>query len=161
MREKSLGDQEGHDELARRNAELELRNAELERQNADLQSALSASIERTRLVEESHETAMRVARHGLWEWDLVQKAAKLSARVREDLGYPPSRAGLNPNFVEMIHPDDRAPVEAAMMAHIRDGVPYESRFASWPKTGASAGFTRWRGPARCLGGSGSYGRLRR
>ena len=82
---------------------------------------LRASDERLRF-------ALRSARAGVWEWDLVAERVVWSDTTEELFGLPPhSFGGRYETYLEMVHPADRARVQIEVEAAIA-GVPDGERF---------------------------------
>ena len=83
------------------------------------QDALRKSQERLQL-------ALEAAGIGIWDWNMVTGEAYFSDSWIQMLGYELDE--VEPNFDAwraIIHPDDLPAIEAAIQAHIDDGVPYE------------------------------------
>lgn len=80
--------------------------------------ALSASEERL-------EMAQRAAGMMTWDWDIVRDHLIVSRHAQEllDIG-PEALDGTSAAFFELIHPDDRARLLAAVRAALRDGHEY-------------------------------------
>jgi PAS domain S-box-containing protein len=63
---------------------------------------------------------------GVWDWDLRRGTFYRSPRLLELLGLPPeSFPATYEAFVELIHPEDRLGVVAALSAHLERDVPYD------------------------------------
>jgi PAS domain S-box-containing protein len=75
--------------------------------------------------EERFDLAVRGTNDGIWDWNIETNEVYFSPRLYELLG-------LNPNAIkpskellsELIHPDDKAPNQAAILAHLTEGLPY-------------------------------------
>ena len=70
-------------------------------------------------------SAQQIARLGNWEWDLLSGRGYWSDEVYRLLGYKP--LAFRPKydrFIERVHPDDRAALDAAVQAAQRQGTPY-------------------------------------
>ncbi len=66
------------------------------------------------------EFGLRGADLGLWEWNLASDTVTVNAREREMLGLAPTQKALSIAFWrDLLHPDDRAAVQAAMRQHLR------------------------------------------
>lgn len=68
---------------------------------------------------------------GVWDWDAVNDVVYMGNRCAELFGVDPkaARSGLPINeFIKAIHPEDAPSVTDAIMAALRDGGPYESRY---------------------------------
>lgn len=73
---------------------------------------------------------------GIWDWDLRRQSLYWSPRLLEMLGLPPeSFPGTHEAFVELLHPEDRPEVQAALSAHLERGVPYDVSFRLRHSTG--------------------------
>ena len=93
------------------------------------QDDLRKSEQRYRLVEDA-------VNEGIWDWDIGTDVCYRSPHWKQLLGFsdddaPTSMAALK----ELIHPDDRAAVDAAMNAHLADDVPYLVEFRLQGKNG--------------------------
>jgi PAS domain S-box-containing protein len=89
--------------------------------------------ERANAVEEARQNAQRLqialtaARMGTWEWDLIGGAGTLSAEASDLVGL--DRAPTYHRFIEeVVHPDDRSSVEAAVLCALEEDLPYEAEF---------------------------------
>ncbi len=89
--------------------------------------------ERAEAVEEARHSARQLqialtaARMGTWEWDLVGGSATLSPAASELIGL--DRARTYHQFIDqLVHPDDRASVEAAVLCALEEDLPYEAEF---------------------------------
>jgi PAS domain S-box-containing protein len=95
-------------------------------------AALSAS-------EARYQLAARGSSAGLWDWDMRAGTMFHSPRLKALLGYSepefPDRPDALPN---LMHPDDRTPVLAALRAHLVDDLPYQAECRLREKDG------RWR-----------------
>jgi len=61
----------------------------------------------------------------LWDWDLIANRLHLSPRWRELLGLSTAATGTPADWLERVHPEDAAPLRAALTAH------FESRTNSF------------------------------
>ncbi len=93
----------------------------------DMTAARTAQ-EALRLSEARWRFAIEGNSDGLWEWDLVSGEITFSARWRALLGYGDEVLhGGRVLCGELIHPDDRAATEAALMGHLAGDSPqYEA-----------------------------------
>lgn len=89
--------------------------------------------ERAKAVEEARHNAQQLqialtaARMGTWEWDLVQGKGAISRSASDVMGI--ERATTYHQFIEQIvHPDDRSSVEAAVLCALEEDLPYEAEF---------------------------------
>mgnify|MGYP003575462340 CR=1 FL=1 len=86
------------------------------------EAALEASEARLRLAVEASAT-------GLWTWDMATDAVTWSAECHRIHGMPEgSFAGTGAAFFALVHPDDRARVEASVRQAIATGALYECDF---------------------------------
>jgi diguanylate cyclase (GGDEF)-like protein/PAS domain S-box-containing protein len=70
-------------------------------------------------------SAQKIARLGNWEWDLVSGRGYWSDEVYRLLGYEPHTFWPKyERFIERVHPDDRATIDAAVRAAQQQGAPY-------------------------------------
>ncbi len=68
---------------------------------------------------------MRVAGIGCWDLDLIENRLYWSPQIYEIFEVDPDRfAASYENFLSLVHPDDRAAVDAAYARSVRDGSPY-------------------------------------
>jgi len=71
------------------------------------------------------ELAALGARDGLWHWDLVRGVARFSPRWKSMLGLDDAEIGTDPQeWLERIHPDDRAAFDEALDAHLENLTPH-------------------------------------
>jgi signal transduction histidine kinase len=73
----------------------------------------TTDVERTKL-----SMAVTVAGLGIWELDLVSNAFICSEQSKVHAGFPPQEFMTRERFFELIHPDDRLPVQDALRAAI-------------------------------------------
>ena len=72
--------------------------------------------------EERYALAVKATNDVLWDWDLKTEALYLSPRFKDLLGLRGARLGHTPDdWLERIHPDDRASVQLEMRRHL-DGI---------------------------------------
>lgn len=71
---------------------------------------------------------------GFWEWDMVTGELTWSEAIFRQHGIPPGPTTPDfPTYLETIHPEDRAPFQAAIAAAVDDGVPLDLDFRIlWP-----------------------------
>ncbi|CAN7684611.1 diguanylate cyclase [Pseudorhodoferax sp. LjRoot39] len=70
------------------------------------------------------EFGLRGADLGLWEWNLADDTITVNAREMEMLGYPPTDEPLRAEFWRgLMHRDDQAEAEQAIVAHLRNETP--------------------------------------
>jgi PAS domain S-box-containing protein len=73
--------------------------------------------------------ALKGGRMGWWSRDLVTEEVCWSPELEEIFGLAPGTfLGREQNFIEMVHPDDRSKVSAAVMTSLREGTDYSVDF---------------------------------
>ncbi|HEY6830190.1 MAG TPA: MASE1 domain-containing protein, partial [Gemmatimonadaceae bacterium] len=89
--------------------------------------------ERAKAVDEARHNAQQLqialtaARMGTWEWDLVGGTRSFSSAASDMIGL--DHAGTYHQFIEqLVHPDDRTAVEAAVLCALEEDLPYEAEF---------------------------------
>jgi PAS domain S-box-containing protein len=97
----------------------------------DITEQAAMDRERARLYEELHQSqrilaeAQRLAHIGSWEWDITRNVHRWSDECHRIFGLEPgSFIGTNGEFLELVHPDDRARAAEADRAALADGSPY-------------------------------------
>jgi PAS domain S-box-containing protein len=81
--------------------------------------------EARRVSEERYALAARGANDGIWDWDVVAGAVYLSPRWKGILGHGDDEIGTAPEeWLDRIHPDNRAGVRAGIAAHLAQEVPH-------------------------------------
>lgn len=92
------------------------------RQSEQSRAELALSEERLRL-------GFKGTKCGLWDWDIATDLVFYSPWIYNLLEYKSSiLSPLDDNFIDTVHPDDRAAVLAAGSAHIINRVPYDVEF---------------------------------
>ena len=75
-------------------------------------------IARLRRITRAHALAMVGTNDGMWEWDPVSKELKVGKRLLNILGYADDFLGSTEQWIELVHPDDRAGYNEAVAAHL-------------------------------------------
>ncbi|WNZ61780.1 PAS domain-containing protein [Myxococcus sp. MxC21-1] len=76
---------------------------------------------------------------GIWDWDLRGQAFYWSPPLLDMLGLEPGDfGGTFSAFLELIHPEDRPDVMAALSAHLERGTPYDVSLRLRHVTGTGA-----------------------
>ncbi len=77
--------------------------------------------------------ALRSAHMGVWHWDIVENKRWFDDQVCHLLGVDPTQfSGTADAFFNVVHPDDRAAVKAALARSIEQDAPYETEYrAVW------------------------------
>jgi PAS domain S-box-containing protein len=96
--------------------------------------------ERKRIEEELRENqsrlelALQSAHMGVWHWDLIKDKRFFDDQVCHLLGIAPGKfTGTADGFFNVVHPDDREVLKAALARTIEQDVPYETEYrAVWP-----------------------------
>jgi PAS domain S-box-containing protein len=102
--------------------ERELREAEVRRARRAADEALRESEQRLKL-------ALEAGRMGAWQRDLLTGEMTWSLITQDIYGLKPGEFTNNyEHFVQLIHPEDRGVVEAAVEKTIRDHAPYHVEF---------------------------------
>lgn len=66
---------------------------------------------------------------GLWDWDIEQGRIYHSKWVYEQLGYAADETSIDASsFIELVHPDDVARIDAALRAHFIERAEYDIEF---------------------------------
>ncbi|MFZ0927671.1 MAG: PAS domain S-box protein [Syntrophobacteraceae bacterium] len=78
--------------------------------------------------------ALRSAQMGVWHWDIIENKRHFDDQVCHLLGIDPMTfAGTAEEFFEVLHPDDREMIKAALARTIEQDVPYETEYRTvWP-----------------------------
>ena len=87
----------------------------------------ATAVEDARRATQQLQIALTAARMGTWEWDLVQGSGTLSHEAEALMGT--GRAATYQRFIDdVVHPDDRTAVEAAVLCALEEDLPYEAEF---------------------------------
>jgi len=123
-------------DIKRAEAALREANADLERRVEDRAAQLRKSEERYALVE-------RAVNDGIWDWNLQTNEGYLSPQWKRLLGYGDDElATVVMPFVDLLHPDDREPVRAAISPTSRPVRPMSPKCGFVGRTEPIAGFSR-------------------
>lgn len=132
------------EEIRRINSELEervrLRTAELEEAVQQLQTEVEARIRVSEWLRESEERlnlALQSAAFGTWNWNIPQNLITWDNYVYPLFGLKPGQfGGKYSEFLERVHPDDRASAERTVAAAVEEGRDYDAEFrVVWPDGG--------------------------
>jgi len=117
--------------------------------------------------QERFDIAVNGANDGIWDWNIRTGGAYTSPRLRELLGYedepPESVIG---SFADLLHPDDRERVMAAMRDHLRARARYDIEFRLQCRSGEyrwfrSRGRAVWDTAGRAIRMAGSISDITR
>ena len=111
--------------------------------------------------EERFQLAVAGSNEGIWDWDVKTNQVYYSPRLKEILGvapdadFPPTQE----SFYGRMHPDDVAPIQAAVHRHIAERVPYAVEYRvrgpggeyRWVQARAQATWNAQGGPIRMAG----------
>jgi len=101
-----------------------LENAHLYRVVRDELSERARAERGLRESEERLKLALTGADLGMWDWDIVTDVVSLNDRAAQILGYDPEEVGRDfASCFRLVHPGDRAPLEAAVAAHLSGSSP--------------------------------------
>ncbi len=92
------------------------------------QDELRKSEERYRLVEDA-------VNEGIWDWDIDADVCYRSPHWKHMLGFGDDAPASMAALMNLIHPDDRAAVDAALRTHLADEAPYAIEFRLQGKNG--------------------------
>lgn len=107
--------------------------AELERLRAENQRLRAALAE----LEIRNQLVLEATNDGVWDWSPATDVAFFSRRWKEILGYEEHEIeDTGAAFFALLHDQDRARVEAAIMAHIQRREPYIADFRMRAKDGS-------------------------
>jgi PAS domain S-box-containing protein len=106
------------------------------------------------------QVALDAAQMGTWEWQIATDRSLLSDKTKEIFGVDRVTPDLTlDRFLQLLNPDDRDHVAAAVQRTVREGAPYESEFRitlpdgtiRWVHAKGVALFDEAGRPARLLG----------
>jgi len=104
----------------------------LREENARLKAVereLALAIESLKESEERLRLAVEAAHIGVWQWDIPSDRVSWDAKKHDVFGLAQgSFAGTKDAFFELVYPDDRAALQAALTAALDHGVPYQNEF---------------------------------
>ena len=121
-------------ELRRNAAEMARLNEGLEREAADRRRAEEELRER----EHHMRIAIDTAHLGAWQLDLSTGALECTPTCKANFGLPPDAKLTYERLVELIHPEDRAAMRAAVERALETGTDYEAEYrAVWPEDGST------------------------
>lgn len=115
-----------------------------------------ATTESLRVSEERLRVALKGAKGGVWDWDLITDNAWWSSEMYDLMGASPGMKANEANSVELIHPDDRDRVRSAIEAAITRRAEYHCEFrvqngARWLSSHASISLDLSGIPIRLVG----------
>jgi len=91
--------------------------------------------------------AIRGSSDGIWDWNIRTDRYYLSPRFKQLLGYRDDELpNARQSFLQLIHPDDRAPIEAAVAHHFKTHETYDVTYRIRHRDGSFRWF-RSRGEA--------------
>jgi len=94
-------------------------------------------VKRRAEAEERYALAVRGTNDGVWDWNIETNEDYLSPRWKEIVGYRDDELpNVRASFTALVHPDDRALVEEAVIRHLRNGEPYKVEFRLRHKDGS-------------------------
>src|SRR4051812_41636584 len=70
--------------------------------------------------------ALRAGKIGVWDWDILQERITWTDSLYAIHGVTREQFdGTAAGFAQLIHPDDRGPVQRALQSSLEHGAPYE------------------------------------
>jgi PAS domain S-box-containing protein len=126
---------------AREQAQVELIRVQAASAEKDrLAEALQRSEERLR-------STLEAAAVGTWEWNIPNNSVRWSANIEQIFGLPRgSFAGTYEAWLALVHPDDRAAIQAKIATSLETHAPYEAEFR-FVRPDGSSGWQSTRGYA--------------
>ena len=89
--------------------------------------------------------ALEAARLGNWSWNIVTGETVWSARCKALYGLPPETAMTYERFLQAVHPEDRARIDAALRQAVESRADYDvEKRAVWPDGSVHWNATRGR-----------------
>jgi PAS domain S-box-containing protein len=87
---------------------------------------LAKAKERIRASEERYQLAIRGSDDGIWDWNIAEDSLFISPRAHELMGFTSDdrRITSMAEMANLVHPEDRKRVEAAMTTHLAQRTPY-------------------------------------
>ena len=108
----------------------------VERALLDARAATEARAMEAALQHSEQRFRLAISTGDVWDWNLTNGDAYISRQWKERHGYEddeiPNTAAA---FLALLHPDDRAAVNAAFSAHVRKRVPYDIEYRARTKSG--------------------------
>ena len=125
-------------EAKRAEAKLDQYRWHLEQLVAARTQELEAANLQLKLSEERYAFALSATKDGLWDWNLQSNISYLSNTYFSLLGYNPGELSSNAqeHFFALIHPEDQARVQEAIVARLRHENNYQVEFRIQTKAGA-------------------------
>jgi PAS domain S-box-containing protein len=78
----------------------------------------------------------KAVRDGIWDWDIGSGVDYLSPQWKAMLGYEDGELkNVVSTFFDLVHPDDRGKIDAAIEAHFREQTPYAPEFRLRKRSG--------------------------
>jgi len=103
----------------------ELGVVQITTQQVETIEALKKTKLELRIAQERYARAVRAINDGLWDWNIVTGEDYLSPRGLDLLGYTADELPhLHTTFYELLHPEDRPKVDAALKEHFDHDAPY-------------------------------------
>jgi PAS domain S-box-containing protein len=104
--------------------------------------------------EERYSLAVLGSRDGLWDWNIITGKVYYSSRFKEMLGFE-AFGDMIETFVELIHGEDRALVDATLADHLERHAPFDVEFRLRTGTGehrwfCSRGQALWDAAGRAI-----------
>jgi PAS domain S-box-containing protein len=120
-------------------AELKGERTELERRVLERTLAIAAKQAEVEFARKGLEEAQAMAHLGSWTWDVPQNKVEWSAELCRIYGVPPGSERSYDGYLALLHPDDRAAVDATVRRAFATGGPFEVRH----RIVRPDGTTRW------------------